>query len=72
MAIKVSKELYDNGYRLDGEGRRVDIVDLEGNKCFEIFFFGKDILIMCQRRFWWAKGIYKIFIIDGLPYIHAF
>lgn len=49
MRTIVDKNLYDEGYWLEGEGNRVDIVGPEG-KCFEIFFFGEDILIMCEKN----------------------
>lgn len=72
MRTIVDKNLYDEGYWLEGEGNRVDIVGPEG-KCFEIFFFGEDILIMCEKKCWWKNVIYQIYISDddGKPAIYC-
>lgn len=69
MAILVSKELYDNGYRLDGEGRRVDLITPENQKYFEIFFFPEKVLMMSSEDFNWCKEITRIFLDHGEPRI---
>lgn len=61
MQTKVSKRFYEEGFRLEGEGKRVDVVDLQGKKYFEIFYLGKNnILIMDCKGYWWAEQIIKI------------
>lgn len=75
MQTTVNAELYDNGYYLTGEDNRVDIVDSEGNKYFEIFFFGKgNILIMSESDCYWAEHIWEIFVSDddGEPTIYYY
>lgn len=63
MRTRVSEELYNEGYWLDGKGNQVDLIGPEG-KVFEIFFLGEDILVMCERTHWWCNIIYEIFITD--------
>ena len=51
MKTKILKELYDNGYYLTGEYNRVDIINPNGDKSLEIFFFGlSDIRIRKDRN----------------------
>lgn len=66
---EVSKDLYDKGYRLDGEGRRVDLITPENQKYFEIFFFPEKVLIMSLEQFSWGKEIKRIFLDHGEPRI---
>lgn len=61
MATIIDPKLYEEGYRLDGEGNRVDVVDLKGKKYFEIFFFGNhDIRIRKQMECWKVEKIFGI------------
>lgn len=64
---KISEELYDCGFKITGEGRRIDIVDSENNKYFEIFFYGKEVLILSPYDYIWAQAIDEIYIMKKLP-----
>lgn len=76
MATTVSKELYDKGYWLEGEGNRVDVVAPTGKKCFEIFFLGKNDVrvrkVMEGKEHWKVEKIFEISIReDGTPQVKA-
>lgn len=63
--LLISKELYETGYQVTGEGRRVDIIDSEGKKECEIFFFKDEILIMTFDIVKWTTYTdIKIFVYD--------
>lgn len=68
---KISKRLYDYGFQITGEGRRVDVVNLEGKKYLEVFFFPKEILIMSPHDFIWVKSIESVEIYGGLPEVEV-
>ena len=68
---KVSQEFYNNGFKLDGEGRRVDVIKPGGKKSHEIFFLEDDgVLIMSEEHVRTAKGILEISVdLTGKPII---
>lgn len=68
---KVSQEFYNNGFKLDGEGRRVDVIKTDGKKSHEIFFLEDDeVLIMSEEHVRTAKGILEISVdLTGKPII---
>lgn len=68
--MTISKELYDCGFRITGEGRRIDIIDLEDKKYKEIFFFPKSVLVMSPDKYEWAKSITSIVVSEGLPKVN--
>lgn len=68
----ISEELYDSGYRIDGEGRRVNIINPENKICRELFFFNKEVLMMSSDDFQWANGVERIFMDQGEPRIEWF
>lgn len=68
---EILKELYDNGYRLDGKGRRIDVIDSENRKYLEIFFFPNEVLIMTPYDYIWAKSIACIETFQGLPQLEV-
>lgn len=57
---KVSEEFYNQGYKLDGEGMRIDIINPEGKKEYEIFFLEDDVLIMNRYGFEFVGDLYEI------------
>lgn len=69
--VKISKKLYDCGFRITGEGRRIDIIDLENKKYIEIFFFPKSILVMTPHKYYWTNSIESIGVYGGLPTVKA-
>ncbi|MCI8640733.1 MAG: hypothetical protein HFJ59_02520 [Clostridia bacterium] len=63
MKTKILKELYDNGYYLTGEYNRVDIINPNGDKSLEIFFFGlRDIRIRKVKQWWTTDEMFNIFL----------
>lgn len=58
--MKISKTLYEQGYHLEGEKNRIDVVKNSGMKCCEILFIGKEILIMTSVDFIWVNRIDEI------------
>lgn len=66
---EVSKELYDGGYRITGEGTQIKVIDEKNNTCLEILFFPEEILIMSASDYVWANEITKIFMDKGEPRI---
>ncbi len=63
MKTKILKELYDNGYYLTGEYNRVDIINPNGDKSLEIFFFGlSDIRIRKVKQWWTTDEMFNIFL----------
>lgn len=68
----ISEELYNAGYRIGGEGRRLDVINPENEKHFEIFFFPEEVLMMSLDNFAWVNGIKRIFMDQGEPRIDWF
>lgn len=66
---KVSKDLYDEGYRITGQGTQIRVIDEKDNTHLEILFFSKEILIMSADDYVWANKITKIFMDKGEPRI---
>lgn len=64
--LLISKELYEAGYQITGEGRRVDIINYKGKKECEIFFFKDEILIMTLDIVKWTTYTdTEILLFDG-------
>lgn len=68
--MKISNELYQNGYTIGGEGRRIVIIDPEGKTFKEIVFCeGGHIIIMTESGYLWVNQIEEIKMESGLPVI---
>lgn len=68
---KVAKRLYDDGFQITGEGRRIDVIDSENKKHLEIFFFPNEILIMSPYDCIWVDDIASIGMYGGLPQVQV-
>lgn len=50
--LKISEKVYEEGYQITGEGRRLDIIGPEGKKECEICFLDdNEILIMTSEEY---------------------
>lgn len=67
--VKISKRFYDDGYHLNMEGMRLDIIDSENQKHLEIFFLQQEVLVMSPYGVRWGKSIANIGTYHGLPQV---